>query len=123
MDIFDIAKVCHNLNKAYCESLGDFSQKYWSDTSAEIRESAIKGVKFILDKNLDVKPSDSHMSWYDNKVANQWSYGPVKCEINKTHPCLVPFHLLPKEQQLKDILFVETVKSLAGYLDSRKNVL
>ena len=28
MDVYDVAKVCHEVNKAYCESIGDMSQKY-----------------------------------------------------------------------------------------------
>lgn len=105
-----IAKTCHNVNKAYCESIGDNSQPSWENAPDWQKESAVKGVEFHL-SNPDSKSSDSHNSWLAEKVANGWVYGPVKDPEKKEHPCMVPYEELPKEQQTKDALFIAVVKS------------
>ena len=50
-----IAPVCHAVNKAYCESIGDYSQPDWKDAPDWQKESAVKGAQFHLD-NPDAKP-------------------------------------------------------------------
>ena len=46
MNIEQVAKVCHETNKAYCETVGDASQKSWNEAEEWQRQSAIKGVQF-----------------------------------------------------------------------------
>lgn len=104
-----VAKICHEVNKAYCEFLGDKSQKSWKDAPDWQRESAIKGVEFHLN-NPKAKPSHSHDEWLKEKQATGWKYGPVKDAEKKEHPCFVPYEELPKNQQLKDYLFKAVVE-------------
>jgi hypothetical protein len=47
-DIEAIARVAHQVNKAYCESMGDLSQADWEEAPAWVRESVIAGVKFHI---------------------------------------------------------------------------
>lgn len=103
-EINDIAAICHSVNKAYCASLGDFSQPHWDDAPDWQRESARFGVQFVLD-NPDAPASSQHDCWMALKIADGWTYGETKDAEAKTHPCLVPFDQLPKEQQVKDFLF------------------
>lgn len=107
-----IAAVCHEANAAYCRSLGDESQKPWVDAPDNIRASAVAGVKFRLE-NPDAGDSGSHDNWLKFKEADGWVYGEVKDEAKKTHPCMVPFDQLPKEQQFKDALFTTIVSAAA----------
>lgn len=108
--IEEIAKVCHEANRAYCESTGDFSQVAWENAPEWQKLSAIKGVEFALNGNLD--PIAQHDSWSKEKLIDGWVYGPVKDAEKKTHPCLVPYHQLPLAQQKKDLLFVAIVNAL-----------
>lgn len=109
-----IAQVCHSINKAFCESIGDFSQKHWNDVPEEIKQSAIDGVHHVV-KNIEtITPESSHQNWSDFKYKEGWVYGPTKDMEKKTHPCLVPYSHLPKEQRSKDYIFIQTVKSLWG---------
>lgn len=112
MEIEDIAKVCHETNKAFCETLGDTSQKPWDESPEWQKKSAIAGVLFNID-NPDAPASASHDSWLAVKEADGWKYGPVKDAEKKEHPCFVPFEELPVEQQAKDHLFKAVVKALA----------
>src|SRR5690242_8941417 len=103
MLVQDIAKVAHEINKAYCESIGDFSQPSWEDAPQWQQSSASNGVQFHLD-NPDAKPSASHESWLKQKTEEGWEYGKVKNPETKEHPCFVPYDQLPVEQQSKDFL-------------------
>ena len=107
-----IAKVCHEVNRAYCASLGDNSQPEWSAAPEWQRESALKGVLFHIE-HPDSKPSNSHESWLAEKYAAGWKFGPTKDPEKKEHPCFVPYERLPKEQQAKDHLFKAIVSALA----------
>ncbi len=105
-----IARVCHEANRAYCATLGDVSQTYWSNAPEWQKESARKGVELHL--SGDHGPEASHEAWMKHKLAEGWVYGPVKDPERKTHHCLVPFDQLPPEQQKKDVLFAAIVKAL-----------
>ena len=104
MKVEDIAYVCHETNRAYCDTLGDCSQAVWAQAPQWQRDSAIKGVQFIID-NPHADPSASHVSWLKEKEVTGWKYGPVKDAEKKEHPCFVPYYELPIEQRRKDHLF------------------
>lgn len=106
-----IAKVYHEANKAYCESLGDMSQKSWAEADEWQRTSAIKGVAFHR-ANRFASPADSHNSWMKEKEAEGWKYGPVKDVEKKEHPCYVPYNELPFAQRVKDYIFKAVVNSM-----------
>lgn len=106
----NIARVCHEVNKAYCEALGDFSQPVWEDAPEWQRASARMGVD--LHSMGDFGPEASHISWLQQKLDDGWTYGPVKDADKKEHPCIVAFSLLPKEQQAKDFIFRAVVHAL-----------
>ena len=114
MDILEqIAHVTHEANRAWCIANGDLSQPLWDDAPDWQKESAMAGVKFHL-TNPDAGPSASHDSWLAHKEAEGWVYGPVKDPVAKQHPCMVPFDQLPKEQQIKDVLFRSIVHAING---------
>ena len=50
----------------------------------------------------------SHMNWCDHKIADGWSYGPIKDPEGKTHPCLVDYDQLPESQKKKDEVVIRT---------------
>jgi hypothetical protein len=105
-----IARVCHEVNRAYCQSLGDHSQPAWEDAPQWQKDSAMLGVKLHTEKN--VGPEASHESWMAQKVLDGWVYGPEKNPDEKTHHCIVPFDMLPREQQAKDFIFRAVVHAL-----------
>lgn len=115
MQIVDVAKACHEINRAYCASLGDHSQLPWAEAPHWQRISAYNGVKFSID-NPDAPPSASHESWLEEKRRDGWKYGPVKDPERKEHPCFVPYDDLPVAQKAKDHIFQAIVKELAPRL-------
>lgn len=117
MKIEDIASTAHEVNRAYCASIGDTSQVKWGLAPDWQRESAIDGVNFHL-ANPDATPDTSHNNWLKSKLADGWVYGPVKNPEAKEHPCCVPFVELPQEQKAKDYLFKSVVHSLKQHLST-----
>lgn len=115
MTIEQIARVSHELNRAYCESIGDTSQPLWDDAPEWQKSSAVNGVRFHLD-NPDASPSASHESWLKQKTEEGWKYGTVKNAETKEHPCYVPYNELPVEQRAKDYIFRQVIHSLKTYL-------
>jgi len=116
MTIEDIAKVCHEANKAYCEAIGDNSQVPWHKAPQWQRDSAVSGVQNLVD-NPNAEPQDSHENWMKEKLAAGWQWGPLKNEATLEHPCLVPYHELPETQQRKDFLFSAVVWALTQELE------
>jgi RyR domain len=106
MDDLSIARIAHEANRAWCAFNGDTSQRSWDDAPDWQRSSAINGVAFHR-ANPDAGASASHDSWMAEKVSTGWVYGEVKnpAAVPPTHPCLVAFEALPREQQFKDALF------------------
>jgi RyR domain len=107
-----VARIAHEANRTYCVSIDDYSQPSWGAAPSWQTDSAIAGVKFVL-ANPDAGDDASHLNWTMHKIADGWTYGPVKDPETKTHPCLVPFEQLPPEQQAKDRLFRAVVLACA----------
>lgn len=101
--IRQIAKIAHEVNRAYCAAIGDNSQKSWDDAPEWQKNSAMSGVSFHLTNNAT--PEQSHANWLKEKIALGWVYGPAKDEDLREHPCCVPYDKLPQEQRIKDYLF------------------
>ena len=109
-----LAKIVHEANRAFCEVTGDTSLVPWAETPEEIRESAIAGVKAIMEDET-ITPKELHDEWVKNKAAEGWVYGEEKDEEKKTHPCLVDYKLLPVPQRFKDSLFLSIVRSYVTF--------
>ena len=115
MNIEHTAKVCHEANRAYCQTIGDDSQPNWEDAPQWQKDSALQGVAFhvgALESGSEPAPSASHESWLTQKREGGWKYGPVKDAAKKEHPCFVPYDELPIEQRLKDYIFAAIVKAV-----------
>jgi hypothetical protein len=110
--IIDIAKVCYEANRAFCETLGDKSFKPWSDAPDWQKMHNIVEVKNKL-ANPDITSEQSHDNWMQLKLLQGWTWGPEKDAKKKKHPCLVFYHQLPRSQQLKDHLFQGIVVALS----------
>lgn len=113
LEVLQIALVCHQANKAWCEANDDNSQKDWHGAEYWQRQSAINGVKFRLE-NPNAGHDAQHNSWLEEKVKDGWVYGEVKDTVAKTHPCIVEFEKLPEFQQKKDAIFCAIVDSLSA---------
>lgn len=113
IDVAQIAKVCHEANRAWCQTLGDLSTPTWESATQAQRDSMITGVLFRLN-NPGASAGASHDAWMKSKVCAGWTLGIVKDEAIKQHPSLVPFDQLPLSVQTKDFLFAGIVKAVCA---------
>lgn len=105
------ARAAHEVNRSYCEVGGDTSQKSWAEAPNWQCQSALEGVRAVIDGKT---PEQLHESWMLSKISDGWRYGEVKDAEAKTHPCIVPYDSLPEFQRRKDDLFRETVCVVLG---------
>lgn len=112
MTPIQIARIVHEANRAYCQTIGDGSQVPWDEAPGWQRVSAVKGVEGIIAGSI-TRPEQSHESWLGEKERAGWKYGPVRDAEKKEHPCFVPYAELPPEQKAKDAIFFAIVRACA----------
>lgn len=121
--VAQIAEMCHSANRHWCFMNGDTSQPKWSEAPNWMKESAIKGIHFLL-ANPHATPEDQHEAWCRDKYEAGWKYGGTKDPDKKEHPCLVAYKELPLEQQLKDSIYQGVAKGMiAKYTEAGKLVI
>lgn len=64
--------------------------------------------KYLVAEKLPT-PKEAHDSWMDAYIRMGWTYGPERDPKKKTHPDLVPFEQLPKDERDKDGIFLAFV--------------
>jgi hypothetical protein len=110
IEVEQIARVIHAANRAFRGVIGEDSGPTWDRAPKELRESVIAGVNAAVYGQED--PESLHHAWFEWHKARGWTHGDVKDEAKKTHPCMVPYTKLPKEQRLKDKLFIAMAQTL-----------
>lgn len=43
-----------------------------------------------------------HEVWSQHRINEGWSYGPLRDDIKKLHPCLIPYEELPESEKEYD---------------------
>ncbi len=114
INIEAVARAVHEVNRAYCLSIGDTSQVSWEEAPDWQKQSVLPNVLAVLN---GATPKKLHASWSKDKTKAGWKYGPVKDSAKKEHPCLVKYADLPETQKVKDMLFQQTVKMVMRALE------
>lgn len=122
MNVAIIAMACHAANKGICEANGDFSQKSWDEAEDWQKESAVRGVNYVIE-HPDATPEMQHQAWCNDKLADGWVFGPEKNPEKKEHHCLVPYSELPASQRIKDIVFTNICKTLIPLLTEEQSTV
>ncbi|MCR4965401.1 MAG: Ryanodine receptor Ryr [Bacteroidales bacterium] len=92
----------------YTPSPVDTSQVKLSDELMELAE--------LMAENV-------HEVWSATRFAQGWTYGPERNDVEKKHPCLVPYEQLSEEEKIFDRnTSIETLKFIVknGFEISRK---
>jgi len=55
-----------------------------------------------LDELTEALSKNVHEVWAAGRIAEGWKYGPVRDDLKKEHPCLVPYEELPEEEKSYD---------------------
>ena len=62
------------------------------DVSNVVLPEGLEELTESLSKNV-------HEVWASGRIAAGWKYGPVRDEIKKEHPCLIPYEDLSEEEK------------------------
>ena len=111
MEITKVAKVCHEVNRAYCKATGMPELPAWDEAPQWMRDSAIQGVRAMVESKATT-PEQLHQKWVEYKVKEGWVWGPKKDPEKKTHPSLLPYDALLPAEKVKDYLFAAVVNSM-----------
>ena len=77
-----------------------------NDTSdVELSEELLELVELIAE--------NTHDNWAAGRIVEGWTYGPVRNDDLKQHPCLVPYNELPDNEKRYDrVTSMETLKAI-----------
>lgn len=107
----DIARVCHEANRAIQAVNGEEVSPPWSEAEPWMLVAATKGVK---EAAIGITPAQLHAAWYVERAREGWTWGPWKDAERMEHPCLVAYDQLPVEQRVKDAVFLAIVNAMRG---------
>lgn len=103
-DLERIARTAHEVNRAYCQELGEDAHPEWSLIAGDEREQVRVAVRCVLDGTY-VSLEDQHEAWKERRLAAGWTWGPIKDVADKKSPALVSWERLPEEQRAKCAIF------------------
>lgn len=108
--IIGIAKVAHETNRSFCQTLGDFSQPTWVDAPGWQQENVLQNVKYLLRGERTLE--DLHEHGRQHLLTEGWRRGETLDPEKKEHPDLIPYDELSWESKFKDALFLSVVMAL-----------
>lgn len=74
-------------------------------TDVELSEELLELVELLAE--------NTHDNWAAGRIAEGWTYGPVRNDELKQHPCLVPYNELPdSEKEYDRVTSMETLKAI-----------
>jgi len=113
----DLGRLQHALRREIALMFGDGSvPPEWADSPAWMHADSERGALALL-AQPDKTAREEHDRWMAAKIADGWSYGPVRDNERKRHPSMVPFDDLPPGEQLKDIVTVALTRELRAFID------
>lgn len=119
-----VSRVTYEALRAWDVANGDQTAKVWDKLDRESQDTVVANVNWYITNPL-AGPGAQHRSWVDKRsvqpdpekdseeVAAQkgWKWGRVFSVERKEDPRMVPFHLLPNAEQVKDRIFVAIVRA------------
>ena len=79
------------------------------DTSSIVLPESLKA---LLEKLAD----NTHDVWAAQRIKDGWTYGPKRDDLNKKHPCLVPYTDLPESEKVYDRnVAIEILKAVTAF--------
>lgn len=81
----------------------------WEERDEAFRSQFVDLLQQYLSAPSLPTPEEAHESWMEAYFKMGWKYGPTRDPVTKTHPDLVPFDQLPKDERDKDAIFLALV--------------
>ena len=110
MNIEKIAEVIYEATRKEAEwSRRRIVPEKWEDRDEAFKRQFVNVIERYLKMGKLPSPEEAHNSWMKRYLEMGWKYGEVRDPIKKTHPDLVPFYELPKDERDKDAIFLSQV--------------
>lgn len=77
----------------------------WSERTQDFKDQFKLFIEKMMGDDRLSDPEALHDSWWQAYIDLGWTYGPVRSVVDKTHPDMVPFNELGREEQIKDWVF------------------
>jgi hypothetical protein len=91
----------------------------WGERDDVFREQMTEYVESLRGKPLPT-PEEAHDSWWQKYLDMGWRYGPERDPVEKTHPDMVPYDDLPKDERDKDEVFLALVEFAFRHIVERR---
>lgn len=78
----------------------------WSAREESFKTQFRPVIAMMMSENRKNSPEELHNDWWQAYIDMGWEYGPVRDKVAKTHPDMVPYDELGREEQDKDAVFV-----------------
>ena len=110
MNIEFIAKTIYEATRLEAKWSGrSIVPEKWEKRDEKFKQQFIEVIERYLSLKRLPTPKQAHNSWTKAYYKMGWRYGKVRDPIKKTHPDLVPFEELPKDERDKDAIFLAFV--------------
>jgi len=87
----------------------------WTNRDEAFQKQMTEYVESLRGKPLPT-PEEAHNSWWRKYEEMGWKFGEVRDTEKKTHPDMIPFNDLPKDEQDKDEIFLALVEFAFKYI-------
>jgi hypothetical protein len=81
----------------------------WDQRDEAFRRQFVNVISEYFRRETLPTPQEAHDSWMQSYLQMGWRYGEKRDPVAKTHPDLVPFDQLPKDERDKDAIFLAFV--------------
>ena len=106
----EIAKIIYEATRLETEwSKRSIQPEKWEDKDEKFRKQFIDVIGKYLSLDKLPTPEEAHNSWVEAYKKMGWKYGRKKDASKKTHPDMLPFYDLPKDERDKDAIFLAVV--------------
>jgi hypothetical protein len=114
--VADMARIAYEATRQLAMVFNE-TRTAWDDLSDDLRQLIIQRAREHLE-HPDWTAQSTHEAWVDRRLLEGWHYAADLDLRDKRHPHLVPFNKLPARERARQILFVSTIASLVGLLDT-----
>jgi hypothetical protein len=119
MDFETITKLIYEAARKEAEwSKRPIIPEPWEDRDNAFKKQMVDVVRKYIESDKLPSPEEAHNSWMKAYLNMGWKYGEVRDAEKKTHPDLVPFYELPKDERDKDAIFLSLVWLVKSLLNN-----
>jgi hypothetical protein len=94
----------------------------WENLSPDDMTFSMDIIALVLEwiAVAEMTPGDVHMLWLNKRRNQGYKLGNKRDRANKVHPNMMPYELLPKREQMKAKIVLETIRLFGNIEDQQQ---